>query len=380
MLSPRDTAFDILKGIGILEVILHHVLGYSARKYAVVGTTDWWAMTVANRILHFAVPLFLMTSALLLARSLASKPKPDWKRFYRRRAERTLWPYLVWSLIYITFRIGLLRSDADLSPTLVSLPLLGNVTLPALLAEGAAWRSNLLWGKAYYHLYFMVVLLQFSLLFPLFYCSLRRVRLRFGGILLVSALLQLLAFSLHAQVFYPVFGFTTPASSVLWYLPPVLIGVWLGVNWNQWFQVWNTWRWPLFGITFAGFGVYMTLSVRQVLSHPISSLSFNIAYAAYAAGVSLLLLAASQYLVRGSRVGRGLGRIGDWSLPLFLAHPLVLFFLGGPRISSIFQALPASACWVFVALFVLTWSFTAFTGRLHLDRLLFGRSLVGIQR
>src|SRR5579871_1261038 len=370
--SPRDTTFDILKGIGIVEVILHHTLGFCARKYAVEGEANWWAMTLVHDMLHFAVPMFLLASALLLARSLAAKPKLDWKRFYARRAERSLWPYVVWSLLYLAFRLWVQKDGVDLYPVSVTIPGFGTRTLPIMLADGAAWRSYLLWGKAYFHLYFLAVLLQFSAIFPLLFYALRRVQLGFGGVLLISALLQWLCFVLQAHYFS---HFATPASTILWYVPSLLIGVWLGLNWEQWPQIWSAWRWPLLGMMLAGFGLYIHLSIQEHLNQPVTSLTYNVAYAAYALGASLCGLAGAQLLSRGARAGKVLARVGEWSLPLFLIHPLWYFFFSGPRIGRILEALPLTVCWVFAAVFGLTWGLSTLTEKLHVDRWLFGRSL-----
>lgn len=99
----RRTPFDVLKGIGILEVIAHHALGQAGRKYALEGSTEWWTLRLVNRTLHFAIPLFLLVSAALLTQSLIKRP--DWRRFVGRRTLRTFWPYLLWSVIFL-FSVG----------------------------------------------------------------------------------------------------------------------------------------------------------------------------------------------------------------------------------------------------------------------------------
>lgn len=368
--APRDTTFDILKGIGILEVMLHHLLSHSVRKFAVAGSPEAWAMTIANRVFHFAVPAFLLVSALLLARSLASRPRPDWKRFYLRRAQRTLWPYLLWSVVYIFFRVLIVRIGDDVAPAPVTLPW-GVVTLPFLLADAKGLAEDFFWGKAYYHLYFLVVLLQFSLAFPLFLYLLRRCfRLRFGGALLLSGALQLLIYIVQARYVRAPY----PASLMLWYLPPIFAGVWLGLNWAAWPPVWRAWRGFIALATLIGFGIYMGLSVSSLRGESISSLWFNAAFNVYTTGISLLLLAGAGRLAAARR-GGWVARVGDWSLPLFLLHPLVLFLLSGPTISRVWDALPLAPLWVGLAMFAVTWGLAALTHKLRVDVFLFGRSL-----
>ncbi len=371
--SRRDSTFDILKGIGISEVVVHHVLSHSARKYAALDSADWWVMTVLNRLLHFAVPTFLFASAVLLARSMASKPKPDWGRYYKRRVSRTLAPYLVWSLIYIAFRILMVRIGDDVAVTPVSLPWGATVELPALIASGKEWARNLLVGKSYYHLYFMSVLLQFAVVFPVLFILVRRANQSFAGAAAVAAVLQLGGFWLFAAVMRPVFGFNEPASTLLWYVLPVYLGTWVGLHWSEWPAVWQRWRSAICLFTALGLAVYFTLAVRIILGLRVSSLAYNSGIAVYAMGAALVLLVWSRRLALGGKLGTALARIGDWSLPIFLVHPLLLYLLSGPTITRVLDWLPGSFFWTLAALAFVTWGFTELTIRLRLDRYLFGR-------
>jgi hypothetical protein len=198
-------SFQVLKGIGIVEVLLHHLFGFSAREFTVAQTPQWWVLMVANRLLHFAVPTFLLVSALVLTRGIVLQPTtPDWKRFYSRRTLKTVWPYVLWSGLYVCFRLFILARPQDVHPTPVALPpaLLGGgeIVLPALLATGESWQRIVLNGKAYFHLYFLAILTQFSLVFPLLFVALRRMRLPFAALLGLTALLQGGVYVLQAKL------------------------------------------------------------------------------------------------------------------------------------------------------------------------------------
>lgn len=365
--TPRDPTFDILKGIGILEVIIHHVTAHSARKYAVAADAHWWSLMVVNRVLHFAVPVFLLASALLLARSVARRPKPNWRRFFSRRLERSVWPYVIWSGFYWVFRVLFNRIGSDIYPTPVSIGG-ATFTLPGLFAHPEWMLRDLFWGKAYYHLYFMVVLIQFSLLFPLFYYAMRRWRPAFAGALLGAVGLQALAFLAQAQWW----RLPYPASTILWYLPPVVVGMWLGLNWEDWPRAWARW-WPaMVAMTVLGGGVYLALAFRDLAGLRIHGFSFNASVQLYTLGMALLLLRWAQTLVGGG-LGRFLAAVGDKSLPLFLMHPAVLYLLSGPKISGLIGSLPLSVLWVLLLALAVTWGLIYATARLRLDTLLFGR-------
>ncbi|MGV3618341.1 MAG: hypothetical protein ACO1SV_23695 [Fimbriimonas sp.] len=46
--KPSRQVFDVLKGIGILEVVVHHSLSHGARKFSAPNTPEWWFLSVLN--------------------------------------------------------------------------------------------------------------------------------------------------------------------------------------------------------------------------------------------------------------------------------------------------------------------------------------------
>jgi peptidoglycan/LPS O-acetylase OafA/YrhL len=366
--KPRDPTFDILKGISILEVIAHHVLSAGMRKYADYQDPLWWTMAVLSRVLHFAVPTFLLVSAVLLARSVASKEKPDWRMFLCRRVQRTLWPYLLWTCGYTAFRLFVQREVADLRPTPTWWPIVGEATVAELLTRERI-ATNLLWGKSYYHIYFMVVLLQFSALFPLLFVAMRRARVGFGGAVLIGALAQ--AVSHGAQRYALQVPF--PASTVLWYCMPVLVGMWIGLNWREWDAVWQRRRWVIAAWAMGGLGLYLPQALAGIAGRPVWGLAYHAGIAAYCLGVALLLLALSRRVASVPRLARVLQSVGDRSIALFLIHPPLLYLLSGPRITAFLAALPAPTLVLGLLLLGLTWAASEASRRLKLDGVLFGR-------
>lgn len=365
---PRDPTFDILKGLSILEVMTHHLLAAGMRKFAVQFDPMWWTMATLSRILHFAVPTFLLVSAVLLARSVASKPRPDWKRFFSRRVQRTLWPYLLWTGGYIAFRLVWLRDQSDVTPTTMALPLSGSVSIPSLLTPERLF-INVFWGKAYYHIYFMVVLLQFSLLFPLLFAAMRRLRMSFGGALALGAVLQIVAFYMQRHWFTVPF----PASTVFWYCMPVIVGMWIGLNWQEWDGVWKRWRWAIAATAVGGLAMYLPPALMIYAGKPISNELFHLGIKLYCIGIALLLLALSTTIAKTQRLGALLQRVGDRSIALFLIHPLVLFLLGGPKVTGFMERSPMPTITLGVVMFAITWGLSEASRKTKADRVLFGR-------
>ncbi|HEY0867220.1 MAG TPA: acyltransferase [Fimbriimonas sp.] len=356
----------MLKGIGILEVVIHHTLGFAGRKYADHGSWEWWAMRVANRILHFAVPLFLFVSAALLTASLMKRL--DWQRFVKRRAGRTLWPYLLWSAIYVGFRLAVLRVGNDVETVSLAYPVVGTLTGPRLLVDVPDLVRSLLWGKAYYHLYFMSILLQMALVLPFAILAARRTNLGFGATVLAGLALQLAMFLLQ----WAVLRFASPASLILWYLPSVLTGVWLGMNRDRWPEVWDRNRRWIVPAAAASLALYLAVEISLETGRHASSLALNSSFVLYTLSVSLLLLGMGPAIER-SRFGPFLASLGQISLPVFLIHPMVLYFLGGPTINRILGSLPFSLAWTIAIVLGVSVAFARLVLRARLDTTMFGQ-------
>jgi peptidoglycan/LPS O-acetylase OafA/YrhL len=160
--SAHVYAVDMVRVLTFAAVIGVHTI-------STVNPTDSVAGDAAVMLLHFTREAFFFLTAFVLThryRDNAVRPV----RFWRRRFLLVGVPYVVWSLIYSG--IGLAA---------VPLPI-GEATLTVLrsLSNGMAW----------YHLYFLLVSLQFYLLFPLFQWLLRVTRGRHAVLLALSAALQ----------------------------------------------------------------------------------------------------------------------------------------------------------------------------------------------
>ncbi len=132
----RVAELDWVRVLAMAGVICIHVTGafvYAPSRLAVWGMAPGLLLNQAAR---FAVPLFMILSGL----SMGFAEMRSWGSFWRRRWGKQLPPYLVWSLIYWFYY----HREGEL--------------------DGLG--SALLWGSAAVHLYFIVIVLQFYLLYP----------------------------------------------------------------------------------------------------------------------------------------------------------------------------------------------------------------------
>jgi len=130
--------FDSLRTLATFTVIAIHVTA----AYVLLSPLGY----VGNQLARFAVPLFIILSGFLLYNADLSGHGLKTGDFYRRRFDRVLWPYILWTLFY-----GLMGGIMGHDIALAIRQLLG----------------HLLWGTASYHLYFLVIIIQLYLLYPL---------------------------------------------------------------------------------------------------------------------------------------------------------------------------------------------------------------------
>ncbi|HTD40673.1 MAG TPA: acyltransferase family protein [Mucilaginibacter sp.] len=89
---------DNLKVVSLFAVVILHTASPLLMDFKKADTSYWLIGDFYNALVRFGVPIFVMiTGALLLHREY------DVTDFLKRRLSRLLWPFLLWSLIYIAY-------------------------------------------------------------------------------------------------------------------------------------------------------------------------------------------------------------------------------------------------------------------------------------
>lgn len=135
---------DFIRAAAALSIIAIHVTA----NYVYVSRAAYYL----NQLVRFAVPIFILISGLLLfASDKEYKGVRGYFEFLWKRLKKIFIPYVIWSFVYIIYS---LRSD------------LASIWLNkgAFLLESG---KKLLYGSAHAHLYFVIIMIQLYLLFPL---------------------------------------------------------------------------------------------------------------------------------------------------------------------------------------------------------------------
>ncbi len=297
--KERLAALDVCRGFAILVVVFIHVSGHflpALHPRHAAPYPAWWLLIMPNQAAQWAVPCFLMLSALVNARSVAGG---DLGRYARRRVQTALLPYVLWSLFYVA--VGVIVNHQ---------PRPGVHSLLTLLQTGKAW----------YHLYFFVLVLELYVLLPLF-VPVFKCRPPFWAVAFGAALLQTGAYLLNRFVFLHSFQ-----STILWDILPVALGLWL---WSRPLPLPDTLKkalWPSLAVVVTGLAIYLPPAMAVQLHQPLNTAVYQFGQWGYAAGMSVFVLALSTALGT-NRLSQVLGFLGAESLIIYVLHPLAILAL-----------------------------------------------------
>lgn len=294
--AERFAWVEVFRGLAILEVIFHHVSGNFLGRME-QGTTVWYVLAALNRTMHFAVPAFLMLSAFVLLAGLLRRF--SLRRYVSNRLLKAFWPYLLWSGVYLVYRAWIYGVPIDWGQ------------IP--------WQ--ILWGKAYFHLYFLAVAMQLYFLLP-FVLPLFRNRPPFWVVLLGIAILTMGVYWGNRLGYYRL---PYPASFILWYTPSIGLGLWLAGQVHRLSDVLK--RGLPLGLLLGlgGLAFYVPMALRVMQKQPVDTFHYQLSNWCFTAGVSFTLLYVAQWLshLPYSWV-QWLRFTGRYSLQIYLIHPLVI--------------------------------------------------------
>ena len=106
----------------------------------------FYIILIANTATKLAVPGFIFISGLTLAYSYKEPKINNIYLFYKKRFINVVIPYVIWTLIYYLVYIILYNYEISLKFFL----------------------ERLINGSMTYHLYFIIIIIQFYILFPMF--------------------------------------------------------------------------------------------------------------------------------------------------------------------------------------------------------------------
>ena len=389
----RLKGLDSFKAIACLMVIIIHVTatpvtvlkaGTGAGVFAdvIVGV-----LTVLNRFAKPSVPMFIFASGLALqyrygavyedsgapglsadvntagrtsdavscgiygsaAEINGGRGKFRYAGFLRRRAVKILVPYVIWCAVYYAWFIyfGIYEFDT------------------LFFAE------NLISGKMMYHLYFVIAIVQYYLLFGVLRSLTERCPAQF--VLPAALAVNLTEVCLIPDLYY--------GRCFVTYITVFLLGTYTGKHIDTVNRVIVSGRsLAVLGVLSLVMGTVYTLQFTRSMvwergifdDDKIVFTVFSIAAALFIYGLCVLLAGKAKYRKFLKKAEWALGQIGKGSFYIFLAHPLFMLIAGEicrqVGITGVLKETALSLLLIFVLCIPLSIAYANLKGKLHRNR------------
>lgn len=131
-----------LRSVAIIVIVTEHIAFPLIYLYNNIAFADWWIANNFYLLGKIGSPLFTMVSGLLLLNPGKEQPI---RLFFQKRFSKVLYPFLAWSALYIGWRIYFWQETLTLKDIAISV----------------------VQGPAYYHLWFIQMILGLYLATPI---------------------------------------------------------------------------------------------------------------------------------------------------------------------------------------------------------------------
>ncbi|WP_019914383.1 acyltransferase [Paenibacillus sp. HW567] len=321
--KERIPQLDIFRAIAIFAVIAIHATSRTLSE--TLDTSMFHPFLFINKFSQFAVPSFVFLSGFVLFYNYIDRPLSGKTlgKFYSKRMLYILVPYVVFSILYFILKMT--------SGHTWGMP-----------AEEMARKLGkyLLTGTAYTHLYYIIIIIQFYVLFPLILWCLQKVRRLAAWAPVIGLLLQWGFVVLNKYMTNHGYWQLNKGSLAITYFSYFLLGAAIAAYYGS-LKKWlvpsrEGWRsgkgtgWIALWLLWAAAGiVHVELWFNSHTKKAVINSLWYEGFSNLHALLSCLVLLQMSFLLYGagrSLLTRMLLSVGACSFGIYLLHPAVLFF------------------------------------------------------
>lgn len=296
-MAERDQKYDVLRGLAILFVLIIHITADYA--FADAASTTYTVINVLNKLFTTAVPTFVALTVFLGLKS-GKKRGPV---YVLKKAAPIVGLYLLWSAVYLWYNMkysGMVMPEREV---LIN--------------------KYLLQGQAYYHMYYIVMLLQLYIVIALLsHVPVKKLRPN-PWLPLAAVAAQIGVLGLFIKFIIYKFWFYNTAVLVFFYLTSITYGICLAADSERTEAFFRRFWWIYAAVMFLTSLIRAWLYTNTAIfgeEFVRRNLSENIAWELFIfGGVPVMFLLAG--LLKNFSP---LSLLGRHSLGIYFAHPLLL--------------------------------------------------------
>ncbi|AIQ50218.1 acyltransferase [Paenibacillus sp. FSL R7-0331] len=350
--KERIPQLDIFRAIAIFAVLAIHATSRTLSE--TMGTGMFHPFLFINKFSQFAVPSFVFLSGFVLFYNYIDRPLSGKTlgKFYSRRLIYIIVPYFIFSLLYFCLKMTAGHT--------------WNMPLDDMAAK--LWKY--LWtGTAYTHLYYIIIIIQFYVLFPLMLWCLQKVRRLAAWAPVIGLALQWGFVLLNKYMVNNGYWQLSKGSLAITYFSYFLLGAAVAVYYGslkKWLipsrEGWKSGKggvWTALWLLWAAAGaIHVQLWFNNYTKKTVINSLWYEGFSNLHALLSCLVLLHLSFLLFGtgrSLLTRMLISVGACSFGIYLVHPAILFFYRKLPFHGGSLAYTAAIAGGFLAALLLSW-------------------------
>lgn len=306
----KNKEIHLLRGVTITSVVFIHLFNLALINIK-PDQMGYSFYQILHTLLQFAVPCFIFISSLVFSYTLRDKSF-HLLSYIKKKFTGIFLPYVCWTFFYLLIQI-----------------ILGYIPLYKLFRL-RSWFYWLAYGKAYTHLYFMSVIVQFFIVAPILFFIIKCIckyiqKYQLIVISLFAFLPQLAIYWINRLYIYQYFSST--ATLFVWYWCISIIGLWIGLNYDKWTTLFNKYKYIFFSSFILSTILYLYYRICILNKSPINTFYYQIIWYLYVLLASLLLLYICKKLSNVSLFDKWFSYVADYSFEIYFIHPLFTFII-----------------------------------------------------
>lgn len=356
MKKEHINELDITRALAILAVLMIH--STSTPVTTISSNSSFFPLYVfLNIFSKFAVPVFIFLSGFVLFYNYIQK---DYTKqmvidFYKKRMTQIALPFLFFSIFFYACQRYFNTFDID-------------YTLASIFSM--EFIKKLIIGKAYTHLYYIFIIVQFYIMFPIILYVLKKKPGISTHLLWIGFITQWAFFFYNEMVWQYPYRMSISLSYMFYFL----MGAYMGVNYEKCKKFLKlskehfSWTIPVLWVIWIASSLYNVYIYYYIYSSNIeivSKILLDIVFVIQSATASIVIMQLSYWIYHywNKRIVNGMINLGALSFGIYLLHPFFLLLYRKIPLSGNSVLYHTWSVGGFLIALFLTWFFVWLIGR-----------------